>query len=309
MTNFKKNICAFIFVLLLFTGCKKTEEVSYQVKAEAETFLNLAYGADPKQVMDVYLPANRTSNTATIIFIHGGSFVGGDKSQYTSMAKYLAESGFAVLNINYRLVDATGIYNVPPLHKESLVKIKDQVADVGSVVDYVITRAKKWVISGERLGVIGHSAGGSLGLLYAYDVKNTNKIKAVSNLAGALDLAITTIPSWQVYPAYIKEGLFRFTGVEIAVENEAVFKGISPLYVVNDVKKVPTLNIFPQNNFVDGLPLQDRVTYNKFTARLNELKVPNEFFYVAGADHSFSKQGNWQLVLEKSLSYFKDKLF
>lgn len=298
------------FMVLMLLACDKAEEVSYQTKAEAQIFLNLSYGTDPKQVMDVYLPPNRTSNMATIILIHGGSFIGGDKSQYTVAAQSLALSGFAVLNVNYRLVDATGVYNLPtPLHKESAVKLKDQVADISMAVDFAIAHAKEWVVSGSRLSIAGHSAGGTLGLLYAYGDKNTNKVKAVSNLAGALDMVFTNVSGWETYQYYILEGGYRFTGVEISVANETAYKEISPLYVANEKKRVPTLNVFPQNNYVDGLPLQGRTTYDQFTSRLNALKVPNEFYYVKGADHAFSKPSHMQDALEKSISFFKEKLY
>ncbi len=305
-----KLVSLTLMLSLVFIGCQKDEEPTYQTKAEAETFVNLAYGNDGMQVMDVYLPQNRTSNTATLILIHGGSFIGGDKSQYTVMAKFLASKGFAVLNVNYRLVDAEGVYNRPmPIRKESAVKIKDQVTDINAVVDFAISHAKQWVVSKERLAITGHSAGGTLGLLYSYSDNNNNKVKAISNLAGALDLVFTNLPGWQDYPPYIFEGAYRFTGAEVSIANESVYKAISPLYAANTTKKVPALNIFPQDNNVDGLPLQDRATYDKFTARLDELKVPNEFFYVAGADHAFSKPGNMSVVLEKTINYFKEKLY
>jgi len=296
-------------ILTLF-ACDKAEEVSYQTKKEGEIFLDLSYGSDPKQVMDVYLPPNRTSNIATIILIHGGSFIGGDKSQYTTVAKYLASGGFAVLNINYRLVDATGIYNLPtPLRKESAVKLKDQVADVSAAVDFAVAHAKQWVVSGSRLAIAGHSAGGTLGLLYAYGDKNINKVKAVSNLAGALNMVFTDVPGWQAFPFYVVEGGYRFTGFEISLANESAYREISPIYVANEKKRVPTLNVFPQNNYVDGLPLQGRATYDQFTLRLNTLKVPNEFYYVQGADHAFSKSIHMQDALDKTTSFFKEKLY
>ncbi|TCC94510.1 alpha/beta hydrolase [Pedobacter frigiditerrae] len=298
------------FMVLMLFACDKAEEVSYQTKTEAEIILDLSYGTDPKQVMDVYLPPNRTSNMATIILIHGGSFIGGDKSQYTNAAKYLASSGFAVLNVNYRLVDATGVYNLPnPVHKESAVKLKDQVADVSAAVDFAIAHAKQWVISGSRLSIAGHSAGGTLGLLYAYGDKNANKVKAVSNLAGALDLVFTNFSGWQVFPSYIVEGGYRFTGFEISLANETAYKEISPLYFANENKRVPTLNVFPQNNIVEGLPLQDKAIYDKFTDRLHVLKVPNELYYVKGADHAFSKSIHMQEVLDKSVSFFNENLY
>lgn len=297
-----------LFCLVLFTKCEKSDPPSFQVAAEAKTYLDLAYGNDPLQKMDVYLPPNRTSNTGVIVLVHGGSFVAGDKAEFTPISKYLAASGFAVLNINYRLVDGTGLYGPRPMRVESNIKIKDQVTDVGAAVDYALAHANQWVASPSRLAVVGHSAGGTLGLLYGYSTKNTNKAKAIANIAGALDITFTNFPNWELLPPYILEAGHRYTGFEVSVENEEHFKAISPLYVANDKKAIPTLNVFPQNNDVAGLPKQDFNTYRSFTDQLNSLKVPNELMFVAGADHEFTQEGKWALVLDKTCSYLNKNM-
>ena len=295
-------------MLLVIVGCKKNDPPAYQIEAEAKTMLNVAYGNDAKQKMDVYLPANRTSNTGIIILVHGGSFIGGDKNDLTTQARYLAISGYAVINVNYRLVDGTGLLTQNPSRIESTVKIKDQVTDISSIVDYAIANAKDWVVNSDRIVLIGHSAGASLALLYSYDLRNDSKVKAVSNLAGALDLVFTNIPNWQFFPPALFEAGYRYTGFELAVANEQQYKDISALNVANADRKIPTLNVLPSNNDIQGLPKQDITTYSAFTAKLNELKVPNHFLYVSGADHNFSQDGKWQEVLEASLLFFNTAL-
>lgn len=297
----------FIF-LILFASCKKIEKAAYQTEVEAKFISNLAYGEHAKQVMDVYLPPNRTSNTPLIIFVHGGSFIGGDKNVYNTQAEYLAASGYAVLNVNYRLVDAIGLYQAPPKHLLSAIKVKDQVIDMGKIVDFAIAHSKEWVLSSKRIAMVGHSAGATLALLYAYGDKNTNKVKAVSNLAGALDMVFTNDPNWQFQLPLVFEGGYRLTGFEISVANEQYFKEISPLNVVNSVKNISTLNVFPENNYVPGLPLQDILTYNAFTNKLNKLNLKNEFFFVEGADHGFTQVETWQLILDKTVAYFNGNL-
>jgi acetyl esterase/lipase len=309
MKNYLKFIWFSLALVFVFTGCEKNDPPAYQVEAEAKTMLDVSYGTDPKQTMDIYLPANRTSNTGIIILVHGGSFIGGDKNEFNSQAKYLATSGYAVLNVNYRLVNGAGLLTqTTPPRLESTVKVKDQVTDMNTIVDYAIANAKEWVTNAERIVMVGHSAGGSLSLLYSYDQRNNNKVKAVSNLAGALDLVFTNIPNWQFYPPALFEAGYRYTGFEIKTENETYYKEISALSVANADRKVPTLNVLPENNDLQGLPKQDIATYNIFRARLNELKVPNEFYYVVGANHFFAQTGKWQQVLDASVFYFNTTL-
>jgi len=306
--KFSANLIAVTLVLFFLASCKKSVEPSWKSEAQTSLLVDVAYGPDPKQTMDVYLPPNRTTNTSVIILVHGGSFIGGDKRELASQAKYLAASGYAVLNVNYRLVNSAGLYNIPRQKQMSSIKISDQVADMALAVEYALANVQNWVVSKNRVAMVGHSAGATLSLLYAYNDVNANKVKAVSNLAGALDLVFTNVPNWQSYPPYLFEAGLRFTGAEVSLESKTAYENISPLFVANEKRPVPTLNVFPQNNDVAGLPKQDFTTFRNFTDKLNGLKVPNEFVFVAGADHVFSKTDDWQLILDKSVDYFNKNL-
>lgn len=309
MSIFSKHIILSVVLLVLFAGCEKKDVPAYQIEASAKTLLDVAYGTDAKQKIDVYLPANRTSNTGIIILVHGGSFIGGDKAEMSVQAKYLTTVGYAVINVNYRLVNGSELLTqANPSRIESTVKVKDQVTDMSAIVDFVIANANEWVVNENRIVMIGHSAGGSLALLYSYDKRNTKKVKAVSNLAGALDLVFSNIPNWQFLPPALLEAGYRYTGFEVALPNEQYYVAISALSVANADRKIPTLNVLPQNNDIQGLPKQDMATYNAFTTRLNELKVPNQFYFVTGANHYFSQPGKWQEVLDASMLYFNKTL-
>jgi acetyl esterase len=71
---------------------------------------DVAYGEDPKQVMDVYRPANASGVLPVVVFIHGGGLTGGDKVNPLSdlmnanTATYFARHGMVGINATYRLV-------------------------------------------------------------------------------------------------------------------------------------------------------------------------------------------------------------
>lgn len=307
MKIFSKTIVLIAFLALTFSACKKDTVVTPKVVTEAKTTLNVKYGASALQNMDVYLPANRTSNTGLVIFIHGGSFIGGEKEQYDAHVKELVRNDFAVVNINYRLVNGLGLDTSPVRHLQSEIKIKDQVDDVSLAVDYAIAHAKEWQVSESKIALAGHSAGATLALLYSYDARNTNKVKVVANLAGALDLTFPDVPDFllQFLPDNILEGGYRYTGYEVKQDNLGFYKEISPLYA-NIAQKVPTLTLFPENNSVGDLPNQGRATFDAFTTKLNSLSVPNKFVQIAGADHDFNKK--FDLVLKELVTYFNANL-
>lgn len=304
-----KPIYLVLCVTLLFTACKKEQQKDVNVEIAAKDILDLSYGSNARQKMDVYLPANRSANTKLVVFVHGGSFIEGDKSDFTTLVKELVKQNFAVVNMNYRLVDATGLFDTPVKHLESSVKIKDQVTDVSTVIDYVLAHAKEWQVSESKIALAGHSAGATLSLLYTYDARNTNKVKVVANLAGALDQTFSEIPDFllQLFlPASVLEGGYRYTGYPVLAANDTHYRAISPLYVANANQKIPTLNVFPELNAVGDLPKQDRATFDAFTAKLNSLNVPNKFVQIAGADHEFTSK--FSLVLKEVVDYFNANL-
>ena len=83
-------------------GKESAETVYYP----AETKNNIAYGSDPKQKMDMYLPAGRSiDSTKVMVIIHGGGWREGDKSDFTPYMNSLQQRlpGYAIFNLNYRL--------------------------------------------------------------------------------------------------------------------------------------------------------------------------------------------------------------
>jgi acetyl esterase/lipase len=111
------------------------------------TQADLAYAAtDTRNVLDLYLPEGVT-NPPVVIWIHGGAFMMGDKSDPQSLDTLLA-AGFAMAAINYRLTD-TAIWPA-------------QLEDVTAAVRYLRENANDLGVDGSRIALFGASAGGFL---------------------------------------------------------------------------------------------------------------------------------------------------
>ena len=127
-------------------------------KAGVAVTLDLAYGADPRQVLDVYRHRD-ASNAPVVIFVHGGAFVRGDKDidgeVYGNVLYYFARHGFLGLNIEYRRAPA---FNYP-----------SGAHDVAAAVAWAKAHAREHGGNPERIFLIGHSAGGTHVGSYAYD--------------------------------------------------------------------------------------------------------------------------------------------
>ena len=148
---------------------------------EARQFLDEKYGNDARQVMDVYLPAGRnTETTPTLIYIHGGAWIDGDKSEFLRFKPLLGQlfPDYAFISLNYRLFDfATGKNQFPA-----------QEQDMISAFRYIRDHLGEWNLS-NQIVISGASAGGHLALLHSYKNHDLSmKIKAVMAFFPPTDL-------------------------------------------------------------------------------------------------------------------------
>lgn len=74
-----------------------------QDKTGLELVANQAYGPHSRQRMDVYLPQTPGNNRPVLLFLHGGGFIRGDKSDRANLGWWGARQGFVTVLANYRL--------------------------------------------------------------------------------------------------------------------------------------------------------------------------------------------------------------
>lgn len=74
------------------------------VPAGIREWRDLVYdAADPDGRLDLYAPATADGPLATVVWIHGGGFISGDKQDIANYARVLAGQGFAVASVQYTL--------------------------------------------------------------------------------------------------------------------------------------------------------------------------------------------------------------
>ncbi len=89
-----------------------------------------------------------------VIVVHGGGWRSGERSDFPSWDAWLADKGYVVFDIDYRL-------SPPP-------SWQDAPADVACAVGWVKENAARYGVDPERVALMGRSAGGQLALLTAY---------------------------------------------------------------------------------------------------------------------------------------------
>ncbi|HEX8501511.1 MAG TPA: alpha/beta hydrolase [Pyrinomonadaceae bacterium] len=138
--------------------------------------------------LDVYQPPHPARPLSpAVIVIHGGSWSGGDKSDFESYDRWLAAGGRVVFDVEYRLAN-------------SAQRFPAQLADIKCAIAWVKDHAARYRVDPERLALLGRSAGGQLALLAAYtandatlrpdscDGRDTG-VRAVVSFYGPTDLA------------------------------------------------------------------------------------------------------------------------
>jgi acetyl esterase/lipase len=284
----------FIFTVIIFTSCTKGPLTGGGGNGGGGSnplperiILDTAYGMDPNQKMDIYLPAGRTTATKTVIFIHGGGWESGSKSdgEYAAMKDIVRQkwSEAAVATINYRLTSN------PAVHHTEIMN------DISAAVNLMVNNKTNFVIS-DTLTMMGASAGGHLALLYTYKFNTNGYVKAVADFFGPAKLS-----DWEWYNSYniwvgksVKDILIKFNN---SPWNIPIYDSNSPFSVATAQSK-PTI-IFHGN--LDAIvPLYQSQWLN---GRLNTLGVVNEYYeYFDG--HGFNYTNNADAI-GKAVSFFK----
>ncbi len=125
------------------------------------TQADVRYGDHERQVLDFY-QAKSERPTPLLFFIHGGGWVGGDKSGRTgaSVKQYLA-AGISVVSINYRYSWQAQLAGIKP-------PVKAPLEDAARALQFVRSKAQEWNIDKTRIAASGGSAGACSSLWLAY---------------------------------------------------------------------------------------------------------------------------------------------
>lgn len=263
-----KGLCIMIAATTLSASCKKSDDDNSNngdVIAKDVAYANVSTA----QKMDIYLPANRNAtDTKVIIFIHGGGWNAGDKTDFNDAINTMWPSlkEYAIFNINYRLAD--GAANINPA----------QINDINTAIDFITSKAVEYKINPNVIGLVGASAGAHLALLKAYKLNADGRIKAVVDLFGPTDL--TWMYNNHPLPIYAQPQIANFIGGTPTTKPTA-YAEASPLNYVTATS--PATQIF--HGTVDPVvPISESQRLN---AKLQTFGVPHEYITYAGEQHGW----------------------
>lgn len=136
--------------------------------------LTYAEGAEGALNLDYYAPQGASGPAPLVVVIHGGSWQSGDSTQLPALNTYLAQRGYAVAALNYRLA---------PAHP-----FPAAADDVRTALAYLSANAADLGLDPNRIVLLGRSAGAQLALLVAYTA-NDPAIRGAVSFYGPTDMA------------------------------------------------------------------------------------------------------------------------
>ena len=207
-------------VIIENVGVEKIEDISYTTNCD-----------DCK--LDIYRVDDQVTNKPMMVFVHGGAWKYGNKSDYMDKAYYFAENGYVFASVGY------------PLHPEA--SYQEQTEKIASAVKWVYDNATEYDGDENNIILMGHSSGG-----HAVSLLSTNQ--AYLQSAGLeLDNIETTIllDSAGLDIVEIKEDYpFKFFIVYRPIFGSILsnLKIASPINYIEEEKAIPDFLIFYSNS-------------------------------------------------------------
>jgi len=171
-----------VVALLLVTGCSTTGFLVANAPTAFDRLdrrLDLAYGGDARQRLDIYSPRH-AANRPVVIFWYGGSWTKGSKADYRFVGTTLAERGFVAVLPDYRLYPQVSF----PLFDE----------DGARAVAWVEQHIREFGGDPRRIVLMGHSAGGHTAAFLALNHAFLQKFGAdPQSIAGLVGLSGTYV--------------------------------------------------------------------------------------------------------------------
>jgi acetyl esterase/lipase len=221
--------------------------------------------------MDICYPPTRSQTTGAFLLIHGGSWSSGDKSDFGSLCGVIARLGYVGATMNYRMFAAHATY-------------ADMLADIDlALATYTDTaRQDGWPIT--QVALMGTSAGGYLGLMYAYTRQPAVPIGFVVGMSTPTNFLDPALIASADDARYTE--LSKLLGVDLTKESvdarHAALQAASPAYRVTKGAP-PTILAHGAKDSV--VPYSNAV---QMATRLSIAGVPYDLLTYPNSDHNLA---------------------
>ncbi len=266
-----------------------------------QTAIQYLNDSNPIHQMDAYLP-NGTGPFPAIIYIHGGGWVAGNRSDFSEIASLYALRGIAGFSIDYTL---SSPYNTSAWPQN----LKDVIA----ALEFVRENAAVYHVDSEKIAVLGSSAGAHLASLVG-TVSGDESFLSLQNLQAPIKSQVCLVINYdgvtdleyigQHYnQTLIYDIITSAFGNTSYAQNPELWRQASPVtYAAADD---------PAFVFVHGtndtvVPIQDAESFN---TKLQNAGVETHFIKINGGPHDVITSETWNLQARYHLDPILGKFF
>lgn len=147
----------------LLTACSPAPLLNLMVpRSGYRVVQGLAYGADARQKLDLYIPDGLSAPAPVILFFYGGSWQSGERSWYLAFGQAFASKGIIVAVADYRLYPH--------------VKYPAFLDDSAHALRFVHEKIAAYGGDPARLFLAGHSAGAYNAMMLASDPRHLREV-------------------------------------------------------------------------------------------------------------------------------------
>lgn len=271
-------------VIVISSWCNSCGNEKPSGKLNADSFvaandrlpqLDIRYGNEAGQTMDIYYPMNGDRVAESVMFlVHGGGFGAGDKGDYTEVVKALRLKFRDVMfvNVNYRLATPES----PALPK--------QLDDIGSVLHYLEADSN---FHPEKIIFNGASAGAYLSLMYALTRDAEHKITAVIAGSCIFDFNDPEFKKREVAP-------IMFTSLFGSDSAKWTSELLSQYSIINHVSRSAPEMLITIGEDDELFPAEQ---VRRMDTLLDQLHIAHESVIYKSEKHNFSQPKNLQHLI------------
>ena len=279
--------------IALGLGLEKVIDTNPSVPADIEEIKDIEYkNINGKSLqIDIYRPKNIVKPAPLLVFIHGGSWSHGKRSDYLVYLLAFAKKVYMTATVSYRLLK-DGPY---PACAE----------DVTDAVQWLFRNGEKYGYDPDRIALIGGSAGAHLALLAAYQWKKPgissdtaivplapHRIKAVVDIYGPIDLTTEYAKNQPL--------VINLIGHPYS-ETPQLYKEASPIQYL-DKNDPPTMILHGTSDNLVPYSQSDLLK-----AKLDSLGVPNVYYKVPFWPHAMDVVQRVNDFSQKKMNDFFEK--
>lgn len=293
-----------------------TPETTYQKLIGEYPFIHIASRAVPESVqeiknityvrygqralqLDLYLPKSALPQKKPgIVFVHGGGWRAGFRTNFTPMAIGLAERGYVVATVSYRL--------------SSEAQYPAAIHDVKAALRWLRNNAKKYGVNPEQIAVGGGSAGGQIASLtgvtngierfdpQAKHADVSSAVQAIINIDGLSDFTSEAARLHEDDPRKNPSAAGAWFGGRYA-EKTVLWHEASPLFYVNKNTPPILFLISAQERFSVG--------HKEMIEKMKPFGIPYQVAQIPDSPHSFWLFDPWLQPSVDIVASFLDQQF